>query len=159
LCHGPVRAHFFYGILIYSPSWVEHLGHVHLVLAKLPEHSLFIKKSKCAFGERSIAYLGHVIVATGVIMDAQKVHAVLEWPPLRMVHAVCAFLGLVGYYRRFIKNYGAIAAPLTALLRKDGFRCSLEVEAAFWALQQALTIAPVLQLPDFDQEFIVECDV
>jgi hypothetical protein len=98
-------------------------------------------------------------VATGVIMDAQKVHAVLEWPPLRMVHAVCAFLGLVGYYRRFIKNYGAIAAPLTALLRKDGFRCSLEVEAAFWALQQALTIAPVLQLPDFDREFIVECDV
>jgi hypothetical protein len=88
---------FFDDILIFSPSWAENLRHVHLVLAKLQKHTLFVKKSKCAFGERSVAYLGHVISAEGVAMDAQKVCAVLEWPPPHTVHAVHAFLGLVGY--------------------------------------------------------------
>jgi hypothetical protein len=85
----------------------------------------------------------------------RKVCVVLEWPPPRMV---CAFLGLAGYYHRFIKNYGAIVAPLTALLRKDGFRWSSEAEAAFRALQQALTMVPVLQLLNCGHEFTVECD-
>jgi hypothetical protein len=74
------------------------------------------------------------------------------------VHVVRAFLGLTGYYRRFIRDYGAIATPLTKLLRKDGFRWSPETDAAFRALQQALTTTPILCLPDFDREFIVECD-
>jgi hypothetical protein len=82
---------------------------------------------------------------------------VLEWPMPRSVREVCAFLGLDGYYRRFIRDYDVIADPLTRLLRKEGFKWSPEAESAFRALQLALTRAPVLQLPAFDCAFIVEC--
>jgi hypothetical protein len=130
------------------------------ILAKPQEHHLFIKRSKCSFGEGSVAYLWHVISAEGVTMDEQKVRAVLDWPLPRSVRVVRAFLGLAGYYRCFIKNYDAIMMPLTALLKKDAFKWSAEAEAeaAFRALQHALTMAPILQLSDFDRDFIVECD-
>jgi hypothetical protein len=145
-------------ILIYSSSWSEHLRHIILVLAKLQEHHLFVKRPKCSFGERSVAYLGHVISTEGVAMDEQKVRAVLDWPLPCSVHTVRAFLGLVGYYRCFIKNYGTIATPLTTLLKKDAFKWSAEAKEAFQALQRALTTTPILQLPDFDHDFVVECD-
>jgi hypothetical protein len=74
------------------------------------------------------------------------------------VHAVRAFLGLAGYYHCFIKNYSAITTPLTALLKKDTFKWSMEAKEAFWALQRTLTSAAILQLPDFDRDFVVECD-
>ena len=91
-------------------------------------------------------------------MDPAKVQAVLDWPVPRSVRAVRGFLGLAGYYRRFVLNYGAIVAPLTALLKKDGFSWSEEAAAAFTALKAAVTSAPVLALPDFTRPFIVECD-
>jgi hypothetical protein len=149
---------FFDDILIYSSAWSKHLRHVRLVFEKLQQHQLFLKKSECFFGARSVGYLGHVISAEGIAMDDDKVHAVLTWPMPTSVRVVWAFLGLVGYYIRFIRDYDAIATPLTKLLRKDGFLRSPEADAAFHALQQALTMAPVLRLPDFDKEFIVECD-
>jgi hypothetical protein len=125
---------FFDDILIYSCSWTEHLLHVRLVLAKLLESKLFIKRTKCEFGQREIAYLSHVISGTGVAMDRRKVQAVLDWPPPRFVKVVRAFLGLAGYYWRFIKGYGDIATPLTALLRKEAFCWGPEADAAFRAL-------------------------
>ncbi|KAG8068579.1 hypothetical protein GUJ93_ZPchr0005g14818 [Zizania palustris] len=149
---------FFDDILIYNPSWSERLWHVRTVLQTLNEHELFIKKFKCTFGQQEVAYLGHVISATGVAMDEQKIRAVIEWLVPRSVRAVHAFLGLAGYYRRFIQNYGSIATPLTKLLKKGGFNWDLEAAEAFRRLQTTLTSAPVLQLPAFDQEFIVECD-
>jgi hypothetical protein len=81
-----------------------------------------------------------------------KKHQHLPLPHFR------AFLGLAGYYRHFTKNYGAIAAPLTTLLKKDVFKWSAEAEEAFWALQCTLTTAPILQLPNFYRDFVVECD-
>jgi hypothetical protein len=86
------------------------------------------------------------------------VEAILEWPAPWSVRARRAFLGLPGYYRRFIQDYGAITTPLTRLLRKDAFRWSPEAVAAFLALQQALMAAPVLQLPAFDEAFVGECN-
>jgi hypothetical protein len=124
----------------------------------LQAHKLYLKKSKCFFGARSVAYLSHVISADGVAMDGEKVQVVLSWPPPTTVRAVCAFLGLAGYYRRFIKDYGATVAPLTQLLRKDNFRWSAEAAAAFRTLQRALTMVSVLRLPAFDSEFVIECD-
>jgi hypothetical protein len=148
---------FFDDILVYSSSWAEHLRHLHLVFTKLQEQALFVKRSKCAFGERMVAYLDHVISEDGVAMDTAKVRAVLDWSRPQSVRTVRSFLGLAGYYRRFIKDYGAIVEPLTRLLRKSGFKWTGE-ETAFHNLQQALTSAPVLQLPDFNREFVVECD-
>jgi hypothetical protein len=149
---------FFDDILIYSASWSEHLWHVRAVLTLFRDHCLFVKRSKCSFGETSVAYLGHVISADGVAMDSSKVQAVLDclWP--RSVRALRGFLGLAGYYRKFIAEYGAIAAPLTALLKKDAFTWSDDAELAFTALKTALASSPVLAFPDFSKLFIVEFD-
>jgi hypothetical protein len=123
----------------------------------LQEHQLFIKCSKCAFGVRSVTYLGHVILGASVVMDEQKIKAVLEWPIPGSTHDVCAFLGLAGYYCHFICEYGTIIEPLTKLLRKGAFRWCAKAKAVFDALKRTLMTAPVLQLPDFDADFIIEC--
>jgi hypothetical protein len=128
------------------------------VFRTLQDHQLYLKKSKCAFGQESVAYLGHVISADGVAMDRHKVQAVLDWPLPKSARAVRGFLGLAGYYRRFIRDFGARAAPLTALLTKEGFKWTDATTTAFRELQRALTTTPVLQLPAFDREFVVECD-
>ncbi|WVZ84215.1 LOW QUALITY PROTEIN: hypothetical protein U9M48_031269 [Paspalum notatum var. saurae] len=115
----------------------------------LSDHCLFFKQSKCSFAAPSVAYLGHVISAQGITMDSNKVKAVLSWPVPKTVRAVRGFLGLASYYRRFIKDFGTIAAPLTRLLRKEGFRWTPEADGALRALRNAITTAP---------PFIVECD-
>lgn len=112
----------------------------------MQDHHLHLKRSKCEFGLTAVSYLGHLISSDGVAMDQHKIQAVLS------------FLGLAGYYRRFIRNFGTIAAPLMALLRKEGFHWNEAAATAFSELQHALTAAPVLQLPDFTTDFIVECD-
>ena len=91
-------------------------------------------------------------------MDGDKVEAVASWPQPASARGLRGFLGLAGYYRRFIKDFGTVAAPLTKLLRKDGFRWTDEATAAFAALKEALSTAPVLHLPDFTKAFVVDCD-
>jgi hypothetical protein len=117
-----------------------------------------MKRLKCEFDAPSVVYLGHVVSAEGVAMNHQKVQVVVNWPVPRSIRAVRAFLDLAGYYRRFIAGYDDIATPLMCLLKKDGFAWTAKAEAAFQTLQRALMMAPVLQLPDFDRMFIVECD-
>ena len=111
----------FYDILIYSPSWVVHLQHVKAVLQLMRDHRLFAKWSKCYIGEPSVAYLGHIISTEGVAMDAEKDAAVEAWPRPRLARALRGFLGLTRYYQKFIAGYGAVAAPLTALLNQEAF--------------------------------------
>jgi hypothetical protein len=149
---------FFYDILIYSKTWADHLRHLRAVLDELCRHQLFVKHSKCSFGAPSVAYLGHIISAAGVAMDPAKVAAIYDWPPPRSVRAVRGFLGLAGYYRQFVNNYGTMAAPLTALLKKDGFVWDDAAKVALTALKAVVTSAPVLAMPDFAKLFVVECD-
>jgi hypothetical protein len=149
---------FFDDILIYSTSWVAHLQRVGLVLSALRAHSLFLKRSKCSFGAFSVAYLGHIISVEGVAMDSDKVAAVAAWPVPRSPCGVRGFLGLAGYYRKFIKDFSSIAAPLTRLLRKEAFVWDEEAAEAFARLKRALSSAPVLQMLDFERQFIVNCD-
>jgi hypothetical protein len=105
-----------------------------------------------------VAYLGHVILTSGVAMDADKVAAVASWPTPRSAQGLRGCLGHARYYRKFIHDFGVIAAPLTRLLRRDAFAWDNEIEAAFQALKRALTTGPVFQMPDFDNPFMVECD-
>jgi hypothetical protein len=149
---------FFDDILIYNKSWADHLRHLRTVLTELCRHTLFVKRSKCAFGVPMVAYLGHTIAVAGMAMDAAKVHAIVDWTVPRSPRVVRRFLGLAGYYRRFIHNYGSIAAPLTALLKRDGFAWSVEAAVAFTELKVAVTTAPMLGMSDFAKPFIVECD-
>ena len=149
---------FFDDILIYSSSWSKHLQHVGLVFSALRAHGLYLKASKCSFGALSVNYLGHVISADGVAMDSDKVAAIAAWRTPRSPWGVRGFLGLAGYYRKFIHDFGSIAAPLTCLLRKKAFAWTPEAAEAFDALKRALSSASVLQMPDFTREFVIDCD-
>ncbi|XP_066385018.1 uncharacterized mitochondrial protein AtMg00860-like [Miscanthus floridulus] len=149
---------FFDDILIFSSSWAEHLQHISIVLDVLRAHRLHLKRSKCSFGASSVAYLGHVISVGGVAMDADKVAVVALWLTPRSACGLCSFLGLAGYYRKYIHDFGVIVAPLTRLLRKDAFAWSNEADTAFQALKRALSTDPVLQMPDFAKQFTMDCD-
>jgi hypothetical protein len=104
---------FFDDILVYSRSWSEHLQHVRAVLQWLRDNQLAVKHSKCSFGAMVVAYLAHVISTQGVAMDTEKVEVVQARSLPQTMHAMRNFLGLIGYYHKFIRSYGDIAAPLT----------------------------------------------
>lgn len=148
----------FDDILNYSKDMSSHLQHVMTVLAILRKHQLFAKHSKCSFGQPQVEYLGHAIDKRGVSVDQSKVRAVKEWPTPINIKALRGFLGLTGYYRKFVRHYGLIAKPLTNLLKKGQFLWTEEAQRAFEKLKEALTMTPVLQLPNFHKPFVVETD-
>lgn len=149
---------FFDDILVYSKSETEHLEHLKLVLSVLESHCFVANEAKCKFGCKQVDYLGHVISGDGVAVDPDKIKCVLEWPEPKNVKGVRGFLGLTGYYRKFIKDYGKIAKPLTELTKKNNFVWGKEALVAFKLLKQIMTTPPVLGLPDFSVPFEVECD-
>ena len=146
-------------ILIYSKTEEEHAEHLRLVLTKLREHRLYAKFSKCEFWLRELIFLGHVVSANGVAVIPDKVQSILEMKAPTTVKGIRRFLGLAGYYRRFIENFSKIASPLTELLKKDKkFVWSEKAEEAFQTLKTKLTTAPVLVLPDTSKDFVIFCD-
>ncbi|KAH9735939.1 hypothetical protein KPL71_017914 [Citrus sinensis] len=149
---------FFDDILIYSSDWKEHLEHLELVFGVLSQNQLFVKKSKCAFGKKKIEYLGHVISDEGVATDPAKIQNMLQWPKPNSLKSLRGFLGLTGYYRRFIKDYGKVSQPLTVLLKKDNFQWTQAAKDAFDQLKRIMCAAPVLAMPDFQKDFVIECD-
>ena len=110
---------FMDDILIYSKSLDEHISLLQKVFAILEKHQFLIKKSKCSFAKNTVEYLGHVISEEGVATDSSKVQAVSLWPTTKIVKQLRGFLGLIGYYRKFIRHYGLIIKPLTDLLKKN----------------------------------------
>nr|XP_027187857.1 uncharacterized protein LOC113785482 [Cicer arietinum] len=149
---------FFDVILVYIPSLEDHFHHVSSVLDILQQQGLVANRKKYSFAEPSVEYLGHIISSEGVAMDPAKVLNVLQWPTPKNVKGVRGFLGLTGYYRKFIKDYGKMARPLTELTKRDNFKWGEGVEQAFQLLKQKVTFAPVLALPDFQKEFFIESD-
>lgn len=149
---------FFDDILVYSPDWSSHIAHLREVLARLRTHHLFAKISKCEFGCTTIGYLGHIISGEGVAVDQDKIQTIQQWSLPDSVKALRRFLGLCGYYRRFVAHYASLAAPLTELLRKNAFIWTPTATQAFHQLKQALIKTPVLQLPDFNAPFVVQTD-
>lgn len=113
---------FFDDILVYSEDLESHRKHLGVVFNILRDNSLYANKKKCVFATERIEYLGHWVSAKGVEADLRKIEAMANWPKPRNLKELRGFLGLTGYYRRFVMGYGLMAAPLTKLLRKDAFQ-------------------------------------
>jgi hypothetical protein len=150
---------FFDDILVYSPNYESHLQHLREVLQVLSVNQWKVKMSKCSFAQASVNYLGHVISANGVATDDSKIVAIRDWPTPCDVKQLRSFLGIAGYYRKFVRDYASISKPLTHLLKKNiPFIWTSESSVAFNALKTALISAPVLALPNFSSTFVVETD-
>ncbi|GBG62465.1 hypothetical protein CBR_g30786 [Chara braunii] len=146
-------------ILVFSRTVREHAEHLALVLQSLRDSQYKINREKSSFGVPSVIYLGHVISGDGLAPEAAKVAAIQDWPQPQTVRDVRSFLGLASYYRKFVRNFSAVAAPLTNLTKKDTpFLWSLHCQMAFARLKQALTRAPVLKLPDPTLPFVLTTD-
>jgi hypothetical protein len=127
--------------------------------SSLRANQLYAKFSKCEFCLMEVAFLGHVISAEGVLVDPGKVKDVLNWKPPTDVSEIRSFLGLAGYYRRFIQDFSKIAKPMTRLLEKGKvFKWTQDCQECFLELKKRLTTMPILILPDLSKKFDIYCD-
>jgi hypothetical protein len=150
---------FIDDILVYSKSTEEHEEHLRVMLQGLRDHQLYAKFSKFEFWINEVPFLGHVISLEGITVDPDKVRDVLNWKPPTSVTQVHSFLGLAGYYRRFIPNFSKISKPITKLLKKGNkYVWSKDCDEAFNTLKKLLTTSPVLAQPDITKPFDVYCD-
>lgn len=117
--------------------------HVEQTLEILRQHNFFAKASKCVFAQQELEYLGHIITPHRVQVDDHKIAAMVAWPRPTNISKLRGFLGLTGYYRKFVQSYGIIVRPLTNLLKKGKFRWNDKAEIAFSALKQAMTTTPI----------------
>jgi hypothetical protein len=128
---------FINDILVYLRSEEEREDHLHLVLQKLRDHKLYAKLSKCEFWLKQVAFLGHIISKGGIVVDPSKIQDVLSWNAAMSVSDIQSFLGLAGYYRRFIEGFLKISKPMTELLEKDKkFKWTPTYEASFQGLKK-----------------------
>ena len=150
---------FIDDILVYSRGELEHERHLGLVLQTLRQYQLYAKFSKCEFWLNRVGFLGHVVYADDIYVDPHKVKAVANWEQPTTVTEVRSFLGLAGYYRRFIEGFSKIAGPLHCLTRKGvKFEWTDKCEESFQTLKEKLTSAPVLTLPEGNEGFEVYND-
>ncbi|KAM0729433.1 Retrovirus-related Pol polyprotein from transposon 297 [Formica fusca] len=146
-------------IVIYGASLQDHNKRLIEVLRRLRENNLKLQPDKCEFLRKEVTYLGHIITENGISPDPSKLEAVRNFPTPRKVKDIQAFIGLAGYYRKFIENFSKIAKQLTKLTKKKNkFEWTQEQQQAFEMLKEKLTTAPLLKYPDFEKEFIVTTD-
>lgn len=146
-------------VIIFSKTFDEHCERLQAVLSRFRQHNLRVKLTKCTFGARQVRYLGHLISAHGIQPDPLKIEAVQTLSTPDSIKSVRSFVGLASYYRRFIKGFSTIAAPLTDLTKKNArFHWSEACEHAFQTLKNLLCSAPVLSYPNFDKDFILQTD-
>ncbi|XP_073133683.1 uncharacterized protein [Henckelia pumila] len=150
---------FIDDILVYSPSDEEHKDHLRLTLQTLRENELYAKFKKCEFWLKSVTFLGHIISKDGVSVDSKKVEAVMDWPRPKTVTEVWSFLGLAGYYRKFVEGFSSIAILLTKLTQKNSkFNWDELCEKSFQTLKEKLASTPVLILPTEGKDFTIYSD-
>ncbi|GJU30610.1 putative nucleotidyltransferase, ribonuclease H [Tanacetum coccineum] len=150
---------FIDDILIYSKNKQEHEEHLKIILELLKKEELYAKFSKCEFWIPKVQFLGHVIDNKGIHVDPAKIESVKDWASPKTPTEIHQFLGLAGYYRRFIEGFSKIAKPMTKLTQKKvKFEWGDKQEAAFQLLKQKLCSAPILALPEGSEDFIVYCD-
>ena len=150
---------FIDDILIYSRGEEEHKGHLRVVLQRLREEKLYAKYEKCEFWLKEVAFLGHVVSGDGIKVDPKKTDVIRNWPRPLTPSDIRSFLGLAGYYRRFVEGFSSLASPMTKLTQKKAkFVWSDECEESFQTLKERLVSAPILSLPDGLEGFVVYCD-
>ncbi|GJS55046.1 putative reverse transcriptase domain-containing protein [Tanacetum coccineum] len=150
---------FIDDILIYSKTKEDHENHLRLMLELLRKEKLYAKFSKCEFWLQEVHFLGHVVNHEGIHVDPSKIEAVKNWKAPTTPSEVRSFLGLAGYYRRFIENFSKIAKSLTSLTQKNQkYEWGEKQEEAFQTLKDKLCNAPILSLPDGVEDFVVYCD-
>ena len=146
-------------VIIFGSTPEEHLDRLEKVFQRLRGANLKLKPSKCQLLRRSVGFLGHIVTPEGVAMDPSKVKDVVEWPVPQKLRDVRAFLGLCSYYRRFVKDFSTVAAPLFALTKKGRMFVWDEVcQETFDRLKTALTTAPILALPKDEGTYVLDCD-
>ncbi|GJY58448.1 putative reverse transcriptase domain-containing protein [Tanacetum coccineum] len=149
---------FIDDILIYSKNKQEHEEHLKLILELLKKEELYAKFSKCEFRIPKVQFLGHVIYSEGIHVDLAKIESIKDWTSPKSPTEIRQFLGLVGYYRRFIEGFSKIAKPMTKLTQKKvKFKWGDKQETAFQLLKQKLCSAPILALPEGNKDFIAYC--
>ena len=142
---------FIDDILIYSPTEEAHREHLRVVLSTLREHRLYAKYSKCAFWLREVKFLGHVVSKSGIAVDPSKIEAVTDWERSKSIFEIRSFLGLDGYYHRFVQDFSRLAAPMTRLTRKGvRFEWDAKCEESFLRLKDLLTSASILKFWSVD---------
>ncbi|XP_028550837.1 uncharacterized protein LOC110096704 [Dendrobium catenatum] len=149
---------YFDDILVFSRSLEDHCTHLSQILDILREHKLYLNLTKCEFAKSTVHFLGFIISSQGVHVDPQKIRAITDWPTPRSVTEVRSFIGLANFYRRFIRGFSIIAAPLTECLKDKTLQWTIDQERSFKTLKTALTTAPVLAMPDFNKPFHVDTD-
>ena len=150
---------FIYDILVYSKDVQEHEQHLKIVLQTLREKKLYDKLSKCNFWLKKVSFLGHIVSAEGIRVDPTKIEAVVNWKPPQNVTEVRSFLGLAGYYRRFVRGFSIIASPLTKLLRKGiNLEWINKCLNSFEQLKGMLVEAPVLTQPTSGKKYTLYSD-
>ena len=146
-------------IIVFAATWEEHLAHLHQVFERLRHVKLKLGAEKCTFAAREVSYHGHRVTEEGLLPDPLLLAAIREINPPKNATEVRSFLGLTGYYRRYVKNFAAIAGPLHALTRKDAvFHWSSECQDAFDRLKTLLTTSPITAFPDFSLPFRLYMD-
>ena len=146
-------------IIVFSSTWEEHLARLRQVFERLRHANLKLGAEKCAFAAKDVSYLGHRVTEEGLLPDPALLTAIQEIPPPKTATEVRSFLALAGYYRRYVKNFAAIAGPLHALTRKDAvFHWSADCQDAFDRLKTLLTTSPITAFPDFSQSFRLYTD-
>ncbi|KAL0560879.1 hypothetical protein IC582_001294 [Cucumis melo] len=149
---------YFDDILIYSKNEQDQMQHLKLVFEALQKSKLFINLKKCIFCTEEISFLGFIISENQVKMDERKVEAVTKWSIPKTVKEIQAFIGLTSFYRKFIKNFSSITAPMTDCLKKGTFFWEEKQQHSFNSIKRKLASQPVLKLSEFDSPFEVAVD-
>ena len=154
-------------VLVFSSTFEEHLRRLDKVLGRIEENGLKLKGSKCKLFQTTVSHLGHVVSGHGISVDPDKVARIRDWPTPSNGSDLRSFLGLASYYRRYVKNFSSIAAPLHTLSvtgqakagkAREAFLWSSAADESFRTLKQAMCGAPVLAFPQFDRDFVLEVD-
>ncbi|PKU83407.1 RNA-directed DNA polymerase [Dendrobium catenatum] len=155
---GKICVAYFDDILVFSTNLPDHVQHLTDIFRVLRQHKLYLNLHKCEFASPSVHFLGFILTAGGVEVDQRKVQTIRDWPTPQSLFEVRSFHGLANFYRRFIRGFSMLVAPLTDCMKTGSFKWTTSQQQSFESIKEALCTAPVLALPNFEKPFHVDTD-